>query len=226
MKRAIGKFIILIFILLLAGCDTQETGTMVCLGDSLTEGYGASSPFAVDKTKSYPAFLQNKVKLTVVNAGITGDTAAGGLARVDKDVLAKNPQVVIILLGANDFFRQRPASETKRDLQAIIDKVKNESRKIYLASFIGDAAWEASYLETFPAMVTPDIVALLANYKKMYSELRLENADIGHILNIWKGIGKSQMSDPIHPNAEGYSIMADNIFAEIKPYLAEKNLLK
>jgi acyl-CoA thioesterase-1 len=232
-KRVTGKCIIMILILALAGCEdatspsnTQETGTMVCLGDSLTEGYGASSSFAVDKSKSYPAVLQNKVKLTVVNAGISGDTASGGLARVDKDVLAKNPQVVIILLGGNDFLGQRPASETKRDLQAIINKVKNESRKIYLASFIGDAAWEAAYLETIPAMLIPNLTALLTNYKKMYSELRLENTDIGHILNIWKGIGRNQMSDPIHPNAEGYSIMADNIFAEIKPYLAEKNLLK
>jgi len=226
MKRTIAKAIIMILILILAGCDTQETGMMVCLGDSLTEGYGASKPYEVDKSNSYPAFLQKKVKLTVINAGISGDTAAGGLARVDKDVLTNDPQLVIILLGANDFLRRRPASETKSDLQDIINKVKDEGRKIYMASFIGDDAWEASYLETFPAMITSDIIALLEDYKKIYVELRSENTDIGHISNIWKGIGKSQMSDPIHPNAEGYSVMADNIFAEMKPYLTEKNLLK
>jgi acyl-CoA thioesterase I len=232
MKRAIAKAIIMILVLALAGCEaatrpsnTQKTGPIVCLGDSLTEGYGASKPFEPDKSNSYPAFLEKKVILNVINAGITGDTASGGLARVDKDVLANDPQLVIILLGANDFFKSRPASETKRDLQAIINKVKSEDRKIYLASFIGDAAWEASYLETFPIM-PPGIIALLADYKKIYAELRSENTDIGHISNIWKGIGKNQMSDPIHPNAEGYSVMADNILAEIKPYLAENNLLK
>ena len=226
MKRAIGNAIILAIILVLAGCDTQETGTMVCLGDSLTEGYGASRPFAVDKSKSYPAFLQKRVKLTIVNAGISGDTAAGGLDRVENDVLAKDPQVVIILLGANDFLSLKPASQTKKSLQDIINKIKNDNRKIYLASFIGDAAWEASYLEAFPAIITPDIIALLADYKDIYAELGSENPGLGLISNIWKGIGRNQMSDPIHPNAQGYGIMADNIFAVIKPYFTENNLLK
>jgi len=232
MKKVITKAIIMI--LVLAGCEaattptppnTQKTGTIVCLGDSLTEGYGASKPSEVDKSNSYPAFFQKKITPNVINAGISGDTAAGGLARVDKDVLANDPQVVIILLGANDFLKLRQASEAKRDLQAIINKVKNENRKIYLASFIGDAAWEASYLQIFPIMPS-GIITLLADYRKIYDELRSENADIRYISNIWKGIGKSQMSDPIHPNAEGYSIMADNIFAAIRPYLAENNLLK
>jgi len=232
MRRAIAKAIIMIFVLALAGCgaatppsNTQKPGPMVCLGDSLTEGYGASKPSEVDKSNSYPAFLQKKVKLTVINAGISGDTVGGGLARVDKDVLAKDPQLIIILLGANDFLKFRPTGEAKRDLQAIINKVKDKSRKIYLASFIGDAAWETLYLETFP-IITPVIIALLADYKKIYAELRSENTDIEYISNIWKGIGRNQMSDLIHPNAEGYRIMADNIFAEIKPYLVENNLLK
>jgi acyl-CoA thioesterase-1 len=231
MKKTVVKLIILVFLLVLAGCEstTSSSGTMVCLGDSITEGYGASKPLDVDKAKSYPAFLQQKVKLTVVNAGISGDTAADGLKRVDKDVLAKNPQVVIILLGGNDFLNLRPASEAKKDLQAIIDKVKNENRKVYLASFIGDAAWEASYLEylkTIPAILISDRIALLAGYKKIYAELWSENPSLGQISNIWKGIGRNQMSDPIHPNANGYSIMADNIFSGIMPYLTENNLLK
>jgi len=237
MKKIMPKAIIMILVLVLAGCESptspeisqpnppQGTGQIVCFGDSLTEGYGASKPFEPDKSKSYPAFLQQKVKATVVNAGISGDTAADGLKRVDTDVLARNPQVVIILLGGNDFLHQRPANKAKEDLQTIINKIKNKDRKIYLASFIGDDAWETSYLETFP-VITPDIIALLASYKKMYAELGSENKDIEQISNIWKGIGKNQMSDPIHPNADGYSIMADNIFAGIKPYLAEKNLLK
>jgi len=233
MKRAIAKAIILILVLVLAGCEsatppsnTQKTGPIVCLGDSLTEGYGASKPSVVDKSNSYPAFLQKKVKPTVINAGISGDTASGGLARVkNTDVLANDPQAVIILLGANDFLKLRPASETKEDLQAIISKAKSENRKIYLASFIGDAAWEDSYLEIFPIM-PPGIIALLDDYKKIYAELWSENPGLGQISNIWKGIGINQMSDLIHPNAEGYSIMADNIFSAIKPYFVENNLLK
>jgi acyl-CoA thioesterase I len=238
MKRAIAKAIIIILILAFAGCgsetstpntpitpNTPKTGPIVCLGDSLTEGYGASEPSKVDKSNSYPAFLQKKVKVNIINAGISGDTSGGGLARADKDVLSYDPQLVIISLGANNFLRLKPASEAKRDLQALINKIKNEDRKIYLASFIGDAAWQDSYLQTFPIM-PPGILALLEDYRKIYDELRSENKDIGYISNIWKGIGKNQMSDPIHPNAEGYSIMADNIFDEIRPYLAQNNLLK
>ena len=234
MKRAMAKAIILILlVLVLAGCeesttspsDTQKTGPIVCLGDSLTEGYGASKPSEIDKSNSYPAFLQKKVNINVINAGISGDTAGGGLARVDTDVLADDPQVVIILLGANDFLKLRPASETKKNLQAIINKVKSKDRKIYLASFIGDAAWEDSYLEIFPIM-PPGIIAFLEGYKKIYTELWSENPDLGQIPNIWKGIEKKQMSDLIHPNAEGYGIMADNIFSVMKPYLTENNLLK
>jgi acyl-CoA thioesterase I len=235
MKRTIIKATILILVLVLVGCEAaipppfiiKKTGPVVCLGDSLTEGYGASKPYKIDKSNSYPAFLEKKVTIKIINSGITGDTASGGLARVDTDVLAYDPQVVIISLGANDFLPPslRPASETKKDLQAIINKVKSEDRKIYLASFIGDAAWEASYLETFP-IIPPDLIALLADYKKIYAELWSENPGLGQIPNIWKGIGKNQMSDPIHPNAEGYGIMADNIFSVMKPYFAENNLLK
>ena len=232
MKRAIAKAIILILVLVLAGCEaaappskTQKTGPVVCLGDSLTEGYGASKPSEIDKSNSYPAFLEKKVKINVINAGISGDTSSGGFDRVDTDVLANDPQVVVILLGANDFLKLKPASETKRNLQAIINKVKSKDRKIYLASFIGDAAWEDSYLEIFPIM-PPGIIALLDDYKKIYAELWSENPGLGQISNIWKGIGINQMSDLIHPNAEGYSIMADNIFSAIKPYFVENNLLK
>jgi acyl-CoA thioesterase I len=243
MKRAIVKAIILILVLVLAGCEVatpplntppsntqpsnpQKTGPIVCLGDSLTEGYGASKPSKVDKSNSYPVFLEKKVTIKVINAGITGDTAGDGLARVDKDVLANDPQAVIILLGANNFLKMKPASEAKISLQAIINKVKSEDRKIYLASFIGDADWEASYIETFPIIITPSIIALLADYKIIYAELWSENPSLVQISNIWKGIGKNQMSDPIHPNAEGYGIMAENIFSVMKPYLAENNLLK
>jgi len=235
MKRAMVKTIILILVIVfvLAGCEegtttpsnTQKTGPIVCLGDSLTEGFGASKPSEVDKTNSYPAFLEKKVTINVINAGISGDTAGGGLARVDKDVLANDPQVVIILLGGNNFLKLKPASEAKSELQAIINKVKSEDRKIYLASFIGDDAWEDSYLKTFPIM-PPGIITLLADYRKIYTELWSENTGLGQISNIWKGIGKNQMSDPIHPNASGYSIMADNIFSDLRPYLAENNLLK
>ena len=233
MKRKICITLVIIGIMAgFYGCDSSDPASenngirpIVCLGDSLTEGYGASNPGSVDKTRSYPAFLGEKVTVSVVNAGISGDTAAGGLARLDKDVLAKDPQLVIILLGANDFFQRRQADETKKDLQSIINKTKGGNR-VYLASFIGDSNWEKSYVNSFPGAITQEITAYLGEYKRIYSELKAENTDIGYIANIWEGIGSNDMSDPIHPNAEGYRKMANTIFNEIKPFLLANGLVK
>ena len=233
MNRIIGLAAILALVFVLIGCESGESPSatadnrpIVCFGDSLTEGYGASRPGTVDKSKSYPAFLQNKVTVPVENAGISGDTAAGALARMDRDVLSRDPQAVIILLGANDFFRLRPARETKQDLQAIINKLKTGDREIYLASFIGDSAWEDAILGIIPNFILIDHVALFADYKKMFAELSSENKELTFIPNIWTGVWGIHMSDPIHPNAAGYEIMANTIFNAIKPYLQANNLLE
>jgi acyl-CoA thioesterase-1 len=228
MKR-IKKTLALIFAIsfVFAGCGnppggtkpgTQMNKTIVCFGDSLTEGYGASRPGVADKSKSYPAFLQNKVSGPVVNSGISGDTASGGLARLDRDVLSKEPGMVIILLGANDFLRMRAASETRSDLKQIINKLKADNCKIYLASFIGNAGWEASIFAMFPVLSSS--ASLLSDYKKMFTELTKENRNVGYIPNIWTGVWGIHMSDPIHPNAEGYEIIANTIFKAIKPALS------
>lgn len=224
MKSGIGIIAaVFLFVLWLSGCENSSSSSLggsnkpiVCLGDSLTEGYGASKPGEVDKSKSYPAFLQGKIKAPVVNAGISGDTAADGLARLERDVLSKDPQMVIILLGGNDFLGQKSANESKADLKAILDKVRAEGRIIYLACFIGDSDWEESYLEYIPNNLIPEITVFINDYKRIFAELRSENPDIGYISNIWIGIDRQHMSDPIHPNAEGYKKIADNIFSVIK----------
>ena len=208
------------------GTDPVENKTIVCFGDSLTEGYGASKPGAVDKSKSYPAFLQEKVKAVVINSGKSGDTTSDGLARLEKDVLSKNPDIVIILLGANNFLNRESASSTKNDLKTIIDKVKNENRKIYLVSFVGDSTWEEAYLKIIPDILAPSVKNIIDEYKNIYLQLSSENKDIELIQNIWTGIDYTKMSDPIHPNADGYKIIADNIFNAINPYLRQNNLLK
>ena len=232
-KKTIVKVLVIMALVLgVTGCNTgnspagttpdpQENKTIVCFGDSLTEGYGASKPGSVDKSKSYPAYLQKKVSRTVVNSGITGDTAAGGLARVEEDVLSYDPGLVVVLLGANDFFHLRPANETKSDLQAILNKLKDGERKVYLASFIGDASWEEAAFGMIPGMtsgLSSTIVSLLlSDYKRIFAELVAENRDIGYIPNIWTDVWGIHMSDPIHPNAAGYEIIADIIYNAISP---------
>ena len=242
MKNCLKVVAVIILIALgFSGCENSSSPStsvnnrvIVCFGDSLTEGYGAAAQDEIDKLNSYPAFLEKKVSLPVVNAGITGNTTAQGLDRLKKDVLSEKPQVVIILLGANDFMQIiPPAAHTKENLKLILKKVKSKDRKVYLASFIGDSQWEAKYIEKIPELLVqkgvPDeviasigggdperfITDRLESYKKVFEDLKKENPNLKFISNIWKDIKEEHMSDPIHPNAAGYEIMANNIFREL-----------
>jgi acyl-CoA thioesterase-1 len=197
--------------IILAGCSNGSTnyrdGTIVCLGDSLTEGYGAVTPGVIDKSKSYPAYLQDKVNIPVINAGVSGNTSAQGLARVDTEVLSKNPKIIVIILGANDLGR---GIDTKDNLEAIINKVNKENTKIYLAKFYTEAVARAlanSFGFTDNAFQT----ALIHQYDNLFNTLAAEN-NITLIEDIWNGVWGINMSDAVHPNAKGYEMMANNIF--------------
>ena len=193
-----------------------EGKPIVCFGDSLTEGYGAGGLGTVDRSRSYPAFLQRKVNMPVVNSGISGDTTADALFRLERDVLSKDPQMVIILLGANDFFQRRPMQRAKADLQQIINRTREEDRIIYLASFLGDSEWESYILNSVAGIFLSEYAALLPQYRRMFDELLSENRDVYFIPNIWTGVWRTHMSDPIHPNASGYERIAETIFEAIR----------
>jgi len=132
---------------------------------------------------------------------------------VDSDVLSYEPDIVIILLGANDFFRFLliPVSTTQDNLQKIIDKIDDGKRKIYLAKFYTDEV-AASFIIPIPSVI-------VNQYDTMFKTLA-ESNNIELIEDIWAGVWGVHMSDdPIHPNAEGYEIMADNIYKVVQPYL-------
>ena len=221
--KIFGKIAVFTLLLLVTvvGCENDSTINkgediiLICLGDSLTAGFGATRPFLVDKSNSYPAYLQKKVNFSVINAGVSGDTTAQGLARVDSDVLSKDPDIVIILLGANDVFSDIPISTTQNNLQNIINKVDSGNRKIYLAKFYTDA--------TAAAMSIPSDT--ITQYNNMFTTLAASSNKITLIEDIWTGVWGIHMSDNIHPNARGYEIMADNIFNAIKPCLQTINNL-
>jgi len=220
--------VVCVFFVILAGCSNGSTnypdGTVVCLGDSLTEGYGAVTPGVVDKSKSYPVFLQNKVNIPVINAGVSGNTSAQGLARVNADVLSKNPKIIVIILGANDLGHRIPAATTKDNLQNIIDKVDNGDRKIYLAKFYTEAVARA-LANTFGLTDYAFQTALISEYDDLFNTLASEN-NLTLIEDIWNGVWGVNMSDPVHPDAKGYEIMANNIFRVLQPYLLDNDLLK
>jgi acyl-CoA thioesterase-1 len=212
------------------GCDDNDTtggepnGILVCFGDSLTAGYGATTQGQDDKTKSYPAFLQKKLKIPVINAGKSGDTTTTGLTRVNTDVLSENPTIVIIELGANDFLRgTTPVTTTKSNLQSIIDLLKGGKRKIYLAKFYTETV--AGEIFSGSGVNNDALTELIAQYDDMFSTLATSNG-IELIEDIWAGVWGIHMSDTIHPNAQGYEIMADNYFKVLQPYLKAQNLIK
>jgi acyl-CoA thioesterase-1 len=229
------KRIISFFILFLAisfsfiGCDNgaisnSQDKTLVCLGNSLTAGYGATAPGVDDRSKSYPAYLQDKVNISVVNAGISGNTTSQGLSRVDTDVLSKNPQIVIIELGANDLFQGIPITNTRDNLQKIINKINNGDRKIYLAKFYTDEI--ARTMANNSGIINYGLQTVLINqYDNMFNTLSSLN-NIVLIDNIWDNVWGIHMSDSVHPNATGYEIMANNYFEILRPYLRDNDLLK
>jgi acyl-CoA thioesterase-1 len=243
MKKIIFPFCVMGTILFFCfnACDMGSahvnTGvSLVCLGDSLTAGYGATTPGEDDSTKSYPAYLQNKLNIPVINAGKSGDTTSEALSRVNTDVLNENPRIVIIELGANDLFQWFSSetteknlqgvkdllATTKNNLQEIINLIDDGNRKIYIAKFYTEAVAKAMADE----FGIPDSVQtlLINRYDAMFAALASSN-NVILIDDIWNGIGEDQMSDAVHPNAAGYALMADNYYKAMEPYLEANNLL-
>ena len=100
---------------------------IICFGDSLTEGVGAGSG------EDYPTVLSRHLAIPVLNAGQRGDTTALALERISDEVLSKNPRLVIVFLGGNDFLRQLPRQETRKNLEEIVRRVQVHGAMVVIA---------------------------------------------------------------------------------------------
>ena len=187
--------------------NTTNNKRIVVFGDSLTAGYGLE-----DVEDAYPGLLQQKIDslqlgYTVINSGISGETTAGGKNRIDW-VLNQKPSVFILELGANDGLRGVPLTETKMNLQYIIDAVKTKypSTKIVLAGMKIPPNFGQDYTNEFksifPALAQKNQVALIP--------FLLENVG---------GIPSLNQSDGIHPTAKGHKILAKNVWEVLAPIL-------
>jgi len=227
--------------LFLFGCsssdDEADNGPkIVCFGNSLTEGYGAGTGESpIDKNKSYPHYLAEKVNIPVINLGVTGETTADAVKRVDK-VLSHDPTVVFIEFGANDLIHQVFRNEidpnfidnAKKNFETILNKLVDGNRKIYLIKFYNE--------EVAREMITENLgeeyMYIYDKYETMFSSLKDEYKEVSLIENMWDGIwgNSALMYDDyfyeIHPNAAGYKIMADNIFKEAREDLASMGFVK
>lgn len=181
--------------------------TILFFGDSLTAGYGLDDP-----SDAFPGVIQRKIdslKLPykVVNAGVSGETTAGGLGRIDW-ILKQKIDIFVLELGANDGLRGIPVTETSKNLQAIIDKVKAKypEAKLLLLGMQVPPSMGKDYVTSFK-----DLFPTLAEKNKV-SLVPFLLAGVG-------GNPKLNQADGIHPTAEGAKIVAVNVWQVLKAEL-------
>jgi len=175
-----------------------EQKTILFFGDSITAGYGLSIEEAFPSHVEKILSSQGK-KVKVVNAGLSGETSAGGLSRIDW-ILRQDIDIFVLELGANDGLRGLPLSQTKANLQAIIDKVKakNPEVSIVLAGM----------------MVPPNLgKEYTTEFRDIYPALAKKNSAtlIPFLLEGVAGDDKLNIADGIHPNIEGHKIVGRNV---------------
>jgi acyl-CoA thioesterase-1 len=183
--------------------STAKVKAILFFGNSLTAGYG------VDPSEAFPALIQNKIdslKLNykVINAGVSGETSSGGNSRVNW-ILRQPVDVFVLELGGNDGLRGIPLTETRKNLQAIIDKVraKYPEAKLVLAGMLIPPNMGQQYATEF---------------KNLYPDLAAKNK-IALIPFLLQGVGgdaKLNQQDGIHPTAEGHKIVAENVWNVLK----------
>lgn len=183
-------------------------GTILFLGDSLTAGLGVS------QEQAYPALIEEKIReknfpFEVINAGVSGDTTAGGLARLDW-VLQKKIDILVLALGANDGLRGLPVAQMKTNLQAIIERVKakNPAVKIVIAGMRTPPNLGGDYSAAFGGV---------------FSDLGREN-NATLIPFLLEGVGGHidlNQPDHIHPTAAGHKVVAENVWRVLEPLLTK-----
>jgi acyl-CoA thioesterase-1 len=183
--------------------ETTESGnpakTILFFGNSLTAGYG------LEPTEAFPALIQSKIdsmglSYKAVNAGVSGETSAGGNSRIDW-ILKQPVDVFVLELGANDGLRGIPVTETRKNLQSIIDKVK--------------AKYPNAIMVMAGMQVPPNMGQKYANdFRNMFPELAKKN-DMKLIPFLLEGVGgvrELNQADAVHPTAAGAKILAKNVW--------------
>jgi len=178
---------------------------IVFLGDSLTAGLGLAM------SESYPSLVQKRLDAAgldfeAVNAGVSGDTSAGGLARLDW-ALNGDVRILVVALGGNDALRALPPEELQRNLAAIIERAQARGVKVVLAGMEAPPNFGRDYIVSFHKVYP----ALAQRYHVAFVPFLLQGVAGSETLN---------QRDGIHPTAAGARILADNVWTALKP-LAE-----
>jgi len=194
----------LIFNVLLAlspvTAEAKNALRIVALGDSLTAGYG------LPRNASFPKELEKELKkrglnVRISNAGISGDTASGGLARLSWAV-PKGTDAVILELGANDALRGINPKITKRALEKIVSRLKKRGIKVLIAGMLAPAGMGDAYSKKFSAIFSD----LAAKYNTLYYPFFLDGIALDPKFNL---------ADGMHPNKKGVKVIVRNIMPSV-----------
>jgi acyl-CoA thioesterase-1 len=190
--------------------STSTEKTVLFFGDSLTAGYGLDDP-----SEAFPGVVQHKIDSAhlpykVINAGVSGETSAGGRGRINW-ILRQKVDVFVLELGANDGLRGLPVSETADNLQAIIDAVK--------------AKYPKAKLVMLGMQVPPNMGSIYAaDFKAVFPRLAEKNnmALVPFLLKGVGGVPALNQRDGIHPTAEGAKIVGENVWEVLRGLLTAK----
>lgn len=176
------------------------------LGDSLTAGLG------LDVEQSFPSLIQERLDreghdYEVVNAGVSGDTSAGGLRRLEWALAEGHPKILIVALGGNDGLRGLPPEQLEANLASIIEQSQKRGLTVILAGMEAPPNFGADYTTRFRAVYP----SLAARYKVRLLPFLLAGVAGDPALN---------QPDGVHPNPRGASIVADLVWRALQPELA------
>lgn len=217
MNRKIVFLLLAVFFLGTAGHPSRQTvpavqaqaeeRVIVAFGDSLTAGLGVAA------ADGYPAVLEQKLKeagysYRVINSGVSGETTAGGLRRVDW-VLRSRPEIVILELGANDGLRGLDVAQTEKNLAAIIERLQKAGVEVILAGMKMPPNYGKEYTEAFERIYP----RLAAQYRLTLIPFFLDGVAAQSNLN---------QADGIHPTGQGYRVIVDRIWPMIQPSLKKE----
>jgi len=202
--RAGALVLLCVIVLSFAPGVAWGDAVVVALGDSLTAGLGVAAD------EAFPARLEARLKsegyaYRVVNAGVSGDTTAGGLRRVDW-VLRARPEVVIVALGANDGLRGQEPRAMRANLDEIVRHLQAAGARVLLVGMRMPPNYGGDYTKEFEA-VFPAVAR------------RAKVALMPFLLEGVAGVPRLNQADGIHPTAEGQQVIADHLWPYLRPLL-------
>lgn len=184
----------------------EPPARIVCLGDSLTAGYG------LEPQEAWPVLVQERLAqkgydYEIVNAGVSGDTSAGGLRRLDWS-LEGDVRVLVLALGANDGLRGLPTAELKRNLDTMVQAAQARGVRVLLVGM------------ELPPNLGPEYSQ---SFRQVYRDVAQQQHVAGFLPFLLDGVAgqaRFNQGDSIHPNALGTRLVAENVWQALEPLLA------